>query len=532
MRKIDLLNPVNFLNVEDYTVYTTEFLVIGTGIAGLRAAHEIAKTSDVFLVTKSEMIETNTNYAQGGIAVVLSHEDDFNLHIEDTLYAGAGLCDYKPVETLVIEGPKRIHELIAMNTNFDKKEDGNLSMTKEAAHSRSRILHAGDTTGAEIERALSEAIRKNKRIKIGEFLFIVSFLDQHSALAYEVNTKSFVVIRYKAVILATGSIGQVYEHTSNPDVATGDGIALGYHFGVKIADMEFVQFHPTTFYMKGAPCFLISESLRGEGGILRNKAGIAFMEKYHERKELAPRDVVSRSILSETLATETECVYLDMTELPQEYLYSRFPNITRFCSDYNIDIAKDFIPVSPAAHYMMGGINVDVFGRTSKIGVYAAGEVAMAGVHGANRLASNSLLEGLVFGKRAGETAVKDSKEKIIDEFSFQFAKHRKELIKSERIKKIKEIIQSSMWRYVGIVRDETGLKKMLSIIDEICTELSTVVFDKNDIKEGVELLNMISVSYMVTEAALERKESRGAHYRTDYPDTQDDNKRHSYIEK
>ncbi|BDU51007.1 L-aspartate oxidase [Haliovirga abyssi] len=532
MRIIDELNPINFVDIEKIEVEKKEFIVIGTGISGLRAALEISKKSKVTLITKSEMIETNTNYAQGGVAVVFSEDDTFELHKQDTLYAGAGLCIEKAVDVLVEEGPLRVKELININTNFDKNDKGEINLTREAAHSKFRILHAGDTTGAEIERALTEEVKKQKNIEILEYNFLLDIIDKNSCLVHDIKKDEMKLFSFKGIIFATGSIGKVYKNTSNPDVATGDGLAIAYRNKVELSDIEFVQFHPTTFYKKGAPRFLISESLRGEGGILRNINGERFMAKYDSKKELAPRDVVSRSILTEMEKTNSECVYLDMTNLDKDYLYKRFPRITEFCMEYNIDIAKDYIPVSPAAHYIMGGISTDINGKTNKKEIYAVGEAARTGVHGANRLASNSLLEGLVFGKRAGEIALKEREKIKIEMKGIKFNINSKKEISSEEIEKIKENIEELMWEKVGIRREEKSLKDSLNEIGNIVEYIKQYKFKREDVVKGIELLNILTVAYLITEAALNRKESRGGHYRIDYPETLESERKHSVIIK
>jgi L-aspartate oxidase len=526
MRIIDLLSPLDFLQIDEYETINKDFLVVGTGIAGLRVTLEISKESSVTMITKSKIIETNTQYAQGGIAVVLEKEDDFDLHIEDTLYAGAGLCERKPVEILVKEGPARIKELLEINTKFDRKENGKLSMTREAAHSKHRILHAGDTTGAEIEKALTKEVLKNKNVDIMEFCFFVDFLSNHSILLYDIKNKKYIVCYFKGIVLAMGSLGQIYKNTSNPAVATGDGLAIAYRKGLELSDMEFVQFHPTTFFMEGVPRFLISESLRGEGGILRNVDGEKFMSRYHPKAELAPRDVVSRSILKEMEKTKSKCVYLDMTHIDKEYLTKRFPNIANFCLEYDIDISKDYIPVSPAAHYMMGGISTDIFGKTSETGIYAAGEVSSTGVHGANRLASNSLLEGLVFGKRAGSTALIEGKKLKIKNNKAKLNERKKnKIIDKNRLEEIKLSLKNVMWDKVGILRDETSLTKALEEIKKLSESIQTYEFSEDDIVNGLETLNMLLVSYLIAESGLKRKESRGAHFRLDYPQSNEKEK-------
>ncbi|HLM00522.1 MAG TPA: L-aspartate oxidase, partial [Pyrinomonadaceae bacterium] len=382
----------------------TDFIVIGSGVAGLRAAIELAESgASVTVLTKDKASESNTEYAQGGVAVVLSDDDNAELHEEDTLVAGAGLCDEKAVETLVNEGTKYIKQLIEWGTEFDR-EGGNLIFTQEAAHSRRRILHAhGDSTGKEIVRALIARAATEKTIVLMPFA-------NTESLIVSADAERCVGVRFldpilrapreifaRAVILCTGGAGQLYMHTTNPPVATGDGMAMAYFAGAEMADMEFVQFHPTALSVENAPRFLLSEAMRGEGGILRNRYGERFMSRYDERLELAPRDIVSRSIVAEMRRTGTRTVFLDMTAMDANFLKHRFPKIYETCSFYGLDIAGNLLPVSPASHYCMGGVRTDLWGRTSVAGLYAAGEVSCTGVHGANRLASNSLLEGLVF---------------------------------------------------------------------------------------------------------------------------------------
>jgi L-aspartate oxidase len=499
----------------------TDFIVIGSGVAGLRASIELASAgADVTVLTKDKASESNTEYAQGGVAVVLAEDDDHVLHEDDTLVAGAGLCDEKAVETLVTEGTQYVQQLIDWGTEFDR-EGGKLIFTREAAHSRRRILHAhGDSTGAEFVRSLITRARAEKTIHLTPFanterLIVndgrcvgVSYLDPVLRAPREVYGQ--------AVIMCTGGAGQLYQHTTNPPVATGDGMAMGYFAGAEMADMEFVQFHPTALSVEGAPRFLLSEAMRGEGGILRNKYGERFMPNYDERAELAPRDIVSRSIVAEMRRTGTRFVLLDMTALDAEFLKHRFPKIYETCLAYDIDISQQPIPVSPASHYSMGGIRTDLWGRSTVPGLYAAGEVTCTGVHGANRLASNSLLEGLVFGARAGRAAwedqskVKSPRSKV--EAASVSGSEPGTLTTAVR-KRVKRI----MWERVGILRDRAGLERALAEFDQISkARLST------------SSRNFVTLARLVATAALWREESRGGHYRTDFPEQNEHFRVHS----
>ncbi len=502
----------------------TDFIVIGSGVAGLRASIELAKSgARVTVLTKDKASESNTEYAQGGVAVVLSDDDNAELHEEDTLVAGAGLCDEKAVETLVVEGTKYIKQLIEWGTEFDR-EGGKLAFTQEAAHSRRRILHAhGDSTGKEIVRALIARARQEKTIVLMPFANTESLI---------ISEERCVGVRFldpilraprelfaRAVILCTGGAGQLYLHTTNPPVATGDGMAMAYFAGAEMADMEFVQFHPTALSLENAPRFLLSEAMRGEGGILRNKFGTRFMSKYDERLELAPRDIVSRSIVAEMRKTGTRTVFLDMTALDEDFLKERFPKIYETCKFYNLDIATDLLPVSPASHYCMGGVRTDLHGRTTVAGLYAAGEVTCTGVHGANRLASNSLLEGLVFGARAGETAVADSSKFKVQSSKFE-TKDQKPKTEHQSFgisTAVKKRVKRVMWERVGILRDKDSLKRALKEFEQISnSNLST------------SSRNFVTLAKLVTTAALWREESRGGHFRTDFPETREEWRVHS----
>ena len=500
----------------------TDFIVIGSGVAGLRASIALASAgADVTVLTKDKASESNTEYAQGGVAVVLSDDDNAELHEGDTLIAGAGLCDEQAVATLVTEGTKYIKQLIDWGGEFDR-EGGKLVFAQEAAHSRRRIIHAnGDSTGAEFVRSLIARARVEKTINLTPFantesLIVrdgrcvgVRFLDPVLRAPREIYAK--------AVIMCTGGAGQLYQHTTNPSVATGDGMAMAYFAGAEMADMEFIQFHPTALSVEGAPRFLLSEAMRGEGGILRNLSGERFMPRYDERAELAPRDIVSRSIVAEMRRTGTRHVLLDMTALDADFLMHRFPKIYETCKFYHLDISKDPLPVSPASHYCMGGIRTDLWGRSSVAGLYAAGEVTCTGVHGANRLASNSLLEGLVFGARAGEAAAGDSPDHRtratgIEPNGATIGDHGSMLSTA-----VKKRVKRLMWERVGILRDKTSLERALKEFRQISGgNLST------------SSRNFVTLATLVADAALWREESRGGHFRTDFPDQHEDWRVHS----
>lgn len=497
----------------------TDILIIGSGIAGLCAAIEAAKYAKVLIITKDKLSESNTEQAQGGIAVVLSEEDSFERHIEDTLRVGSGLCNEKAVRILVEEGPLRIQELIQWGANFDK-DDGRLSFTQEAGHNMRRIIHAkGDATGSEVERILILKAKENNNIKILEYTFAIDLLHKDGSCfgaIVDIKNKSKKIIYAKKTILATGGIGQIYRETTNSIVATGCGMAIAYRAGAQLIDMELVQFHPTTLYIAGASRTLISEAVRGEGAILKNKYGERFMFKYHPEGELAPRDVASRAILKEMKRTNDTHVYLDLTHLDSQFLKNRFPNIMKTCSSFDIDIKKDLIPVRPTAHYMIGGIKIDTNGSTNIRNLYACGETACSGLHGANRLASNSLLEGLVFGCRAGYSTGKSIKDgektkatpKIKSILDYG---NSKEL----DIEDLKASLKNLMSRCVGIERDE---KTLLEAGEKIDFWSSYVMKKEFSNPKGWELQNMLLIAKLIQKAALTRKESRGVHYRKDYP--------------
>ncbi len=502
-------------------------MVVGSGIAGLRAAIELAETgARVCVLTKDKTKESNTEYAQGGVAVVLSDDDDAELHEEDTLIAGAGLCDEKAVEILVNDGTKYIQELIEWGTEFDR-EKGKLVFTKEAAHSRRRILHAhGDSTGKEIVRALVARARAEKSIVLMPFANTESLIVADEKCAgvrfLDPILRAPRSIFARAVILCTGGAGQLFLHTTNPLVATGDGMAMAFAAGAEMADMEFVQFHPTALSVEGAPRFLLSEAMRGEGGVLRNKSGERFMARYDERLELAPRDIVSRSIVAEMRRTGTRFVSLDMTAMSEDFLRERFPKIYETCKFYDLNIATDLLPVSPASHYCMGGVRTDLHGRSSLKGLYAAGEVSCTGVHGANRLASNSLLEGLVFGARAGKSAAADNYELRITNYETGDSKSKIENSKSDEIATaVKKRVKRLMWERVGILRDAESLKRALAELEQIASA-----------NLSASSRNFAAVAALIARAALWREESRGGHFRTDFPERDDANWRVHSIQK
>ena len=510
-RDLDTKNVNAQKNVDD----KVDFVVVGSGIAGLRAAVGLAAAGRVVVLTKDRVSESNTEHAQGGVAVVLSDDDDISLHFQDTIDAGAGLCDEESVGVLVEEGPHYIIELIEHGAQFDREGD-ELLFTREAAHSRRRILHAhGDATGREIVRALVAWSRKSSSIEFRPHACTQSLIIKDGRAVgvtfVEPGTNRVRALYCRAIILATGGAGQLYLHTTNPDVATGDGQAMAYRAGATVADMEFIQFHPTALAVEGAPRFLLSEAMRGEGGLLRNPDGERFMPGYDDRAELAPRDVVSRSIYFEMRRGGWPFVYLDLRGLDRDFVRKRFPQIHATCMLYNIDIARDMIPVSPAAHYIMGGVKTDTFGRTSIAGLYAAGEVACTGVHGANRLASNSLLEGLVFGARAGATAAREAPAEVESGVprDWDYGYEADWLIDDGTRAEVKHV----MWEKVGIVRNREGLQEALIRLEEIASrQLNTRSW------------NFVTLARLVSQAALDRRESRGAHYRSDYPSTDDQN--------
>jgi L-aspartate oxidase len=496
-----------------------DFVVVGAGIAGLRAAIELAQAGRVLVLTKEQLGESNTQYAQGGIAVALGGAEDVELHFEDTVNAGAGLVYPAAAEILVKEGPFRAEELLAWGTNFDRQA-GQLMMTREGAHSRSRILHAnGDATGREIGRALFEHARGFSQIEFREYTASIDLLVQDGAVcgvAMLRPDRQVALVLARAVLLASGGAGQVYSDTTNPSVATGDGIAMAYRAGAEVADMEFYQFHPTALSLPGVPRFLLSEALRGEGAYLRNSRLERFMERYHPLLELAPRDVVARAITREGFSSdpqETLPVYLDMRHITGIDLTARFPGISAFLHQHNLDLGRDLIPVRPAAHYLMGGIRTGVDGRSSLPRLYAAGEVACTGVHGANRLASNSLLEGLVFGARAAKFMLEESASPGY-RGGYDIAAVPSS---GSNVDALRSRLQSLMWRHAGLLRDANGLDSAAAELDGMREELPTAVD-----RPSIELRNLHLIAQQIVRSAKAREESRGAHFRTDFPQKED----------
>jgi len=521
-------------------MHQTDFLVIGSGIAGLTFAVKTAQQfpdKKITILTKAYADETNTKYAQGGIAVVNDDENDsFEKHIQDTLIAGDGLCNEAIVRAVVTEGRQRVDEIINWGTNFDKDADGDYLRGKEGGHSEFRILHHKDITGFEIERSLLAEAAKYKNIEVKNHWFVVDLITQHH-LGYLVSKSTVGIECYgvyvlnmhtgaieklcsKITLMASGGCGQAYRTTTNPKIATGDGIAMVYRAKGRIENMEFIQFHPTALYENGvSPSFLITEAVRGDGGILRNKDGEAFMARYDERKDLAPRDIVARAIDSEMKRTGTEHVYLDCTHMDKEKFLHHFPNIYERCLKSGIDALTQLLPVAPAAHYSCGGIQVNEHGRTSINNLYACGECSSTGLHGANRLASNSLLEALVFAHRCFEDCLK-----VIDSITFKDnipewdaagTTEPKEMILITQ--SLKEV-QSIMSDYVGIVRNDVRLQRAMRRLDVLHEETERLYEETTLSPQLAELRNLITIGYLIVKGAQFRKESRGLHYNTDYP--------------
>jgi L-aspartate oxidase len=505
----------------------TDFIVIGAGVAGLRAGIGLAEAGRVLVLAKQELTESATQYAQGGVAVVLSDEDEIGLHLQDTIDAGAGLVNVAAAKVLVEEGPERIQELLDWGAKFDR--DGTkLTFTREGAHSRSRILHAhGDSTGREMGRVLAAKAMTLPNIRFSEFEFSADLVLRDGAvrgvelIGAEGQQQ---MVSASAVMLATGGVGQVFRDTTNPSVATGDGVGMAYRAGAEISDMEFVQFHPTALYVPGAPRFLLSEALRGEGAHLVNVQGERFMVGLHPMAELAPRDVVARAIASQILQSKEKdpVVYLDMRHLDAGKLRERFPRVYATCLQYKVDITKDLVPIRPAAHYLMGGVKTDLEGKTNVVGLYAAGETACTGVHGANRLASNSLLEGVVFGARAAERMREElTTSTVISPSASTSAKS-----DPEKAEQSIRTIQNIMWRCAGVVRTGPGLQEAHSMLGAVGDRLPAAMS-----RRSCEARNIFQAASLIVRSALARQESRGAHYRTDFSAVDDQHfQKHSVV--
>jgi len=505
----------------------TDYLVIGSGIAGLNFALLAAEHGRVVVVTKKAPSDTNTNWAQGGVAAVLAKDDSFERHVEDTLVAGDGLCDRDVVEMCVEAGPAMVERLLALGVRLDRNQEGELDLGREGAHTRHRVVHWEDVTGREIQRALIEAVAKHSNITVLDEHIAVDLLsmakyggDPACFGAYVLDRRSGEVktICARATVLASGGTGKVYVYTSNPDVATGDGIAMAYRLGAAVCDLEFVQFHPTVLYHPMARNFLLSEAMRGEGGVLKLATGETFMENYHPMKSLASRDIVARAIDNELKKSGADSVVLDMTHLDASFVRHRFPNIHDRCKSLGIDITKQPIPVVPAAHYMCGGIKTDKDGATTVKGLYAIGECAFTGLHGANRLASNSLLEGMVYSTRAATAVRRESQIRPaqITRWSSGDATDSNDAIV---VSLNWEEIRRFMWSYVGIVRSNKRIERARRRIENVRDEIRQYYLDFKVTNDLIELRNLALVAHLIIESARRRKESRGLHYTLDYPD-------------
>ncbi|QDU63734.1 L-aspartate oxidase [Planctomycetes bacterium Pan216] len=499
----------------------TDVLIVGSGLAGLRAALAVDPACSVMIITKVKARKSNSHYAQGGIAAVWDPEDSFDAHVQDTLDAGKGLCDPKIAQLVVREGPLRVRELIEWGTAFDEA-NGDLALTREGGHSASRVVHAlGDATGKEVMRAVLEEVRSRPNILVDEKTFIVDLLTNEGrcvgALTYS-RSGPIQAIWAKQTVIAAGGSGQLFRETTNPSIATGDGMAMAYRAGATLRDMEFVQFHPTVLYVAGSSRSLVSEAVRGEGAYLRDCNGHRFMPEFTPQKELAPRDVVARAIATQMSRTQHSCVYLDLSHLNADKVRERFPGITKACRKCGLDFARDPIPVRPGAHYMVGGIATDAQGKSSLEGLWACGEVACTGLHGANRLASNSLLEALVFGERCGSGASERALAEADDyrplAVSHDVAQHAEQELD---VADIRNSLQSMMFRSVGIERDAS---KLATAAESVQFWSQYVLSREFPDAEGWELQNMLVVASLIIAAATERSESRGTHFRTDCPES------------
>jgi L-aspartate oxidase len=508
----------------------TDFVVVGSGNAGLRAAIELAEHGEVTLLAKEQADEGSTRYAQGGIAVVMNEGDRVELHVEDTLRAGAGLCDGELVRVMVEDGILRVKELLDWGAQFDRN-GSQLAFGLEGAHGVRRVVHRGDATGEETQSVLVRRALTHPNVRVMEHTLAVDLLTEGGScvgLIALTREAKMVALLARATVLASGGLGQVYGDTSNPAVTTGDGMAMAYRAGAVLADMEFVQFHPTTLFLAGAPRFLLSEALRGEGAILLNARGERFMIEYDSLEELAPRDIVSRAILAEIDRTRMPCVYLDVTRHSRSFLEERFPTIFRTCMQYGLDISRDAIPVRPAAHFMMGGVRTDAHARTCVPGLLACGEVACTMVHGANRLASNSLLEGLVFGARAGLSAAEDARrtQRSRAGRASCAAEATDAAPDAQAVESARRDLAGIMWQRVGMRRDHVSLATGLEQIAALPRHVGPT-------RPSVEYANMRLLAELIARAALERCESRGAHCRLDYPQRDDERwRRHILVSR
>ncbi|KPL01591.1 MAG: L-aspartate oxidase [candidate division Zixibacteria bacterium SM23_73_2] len=523
----------------------TDFLVIGSGIGGLSYALKVSEVGEVVVVTKKEDSESNTNYAQGGIASVVSSDDTFEAHIQDTLGAGDGLCKPEVVEKVIKSGPKYIKELLSVGVNFTRDRRGEFDLGREGGHTRKRVLHVQDFTGREIENALLRAVKSKGNIRLYENHIAVDLITEKSskkdikclgAFILDIDENKIDTFLSRIILLATGGAGRAYRHTTNPRIATGDGVAMAYRAGAKISNMEFIQFHPTSLYHPQGESFLISEAVRGEGGKLKLRNGKAFMHNYHPLKELAARDVVARAIDSELKKSGDACVFLDITHLNSDFIRTRFPNIYNKCLTLGIDITREWIPVVPAAHYMCGGILTHLNGTTNIKNLFACGEVSMTGMHGANRLASNSLLEAIAFADFAAKSSKSEFKKEKgkrysgVKNWETKGRFHKKEWV---IISHDKKEIQNLMWDYVGIVRSDRRLKRAASRVKIILKEIEEF-FGLNPVKEEVvELRNIATIAELIILSAISRKESRGLHYNVDHPERDDKGwKRDTIVQK
>ncbi len=517
-----------------------DYLVIGSGVAGLTFALKVAQHGKVAIVTKKASAESNTNYAQGGIAAVMDPTDDVEAHIKDTLIAGAGLCEEEIVRIVVTEGPQRVRELMELGARFDREEDGDLHLGREGGHSANRIVHAADMTGREVERALLAAVRSDQNIRLFEYHFVLELITEHhlgekvsavwpdlhcyGAYVLDEEAQRVDTILAKTTLLAAGGAGQVYAHTTNPSVATGDGIAMAYRAKAAIANMEFIQFHPTSLYLPGVDfggrSFLITEAVRGDGGLLTNLGGERFMPDYDDREELAPRDIVARAIDDQMKRRGEPHVWLDISHKPTDEILRHFPNIQETLLEHGIDMTSGPIPVVPAAHYTCGGVRVDEYARTSIAGLFACGEVTCSGLHGANRLASNSLLEALVFAHRAIEPAVEHASlgewKESVPAWDESGTHNTKEWV---LVQHNKQEVRRLMSDYVGIVRSTLRLERASRRVTLLYQETEDF-YERTRVSSAVcELRNLIAVAHLIVESAKRRTESRGLHYMADYPE-------------